>query len=679
MMKIYIDITNLMQTEFLTGIQRVVREILLRMVKEEKYDIVLLSYLINNECYEIIDKNEFVSYFGEHSGESSSLRTSTYMSFREMENGSVFFDIDSVWNARLKRSYLYPMLKDRGVRIVTQVYDVIPVTHPQFSHYNTRYNFMNYLAAVLEFSDMVIVNAKATLDKINELARDMGIEEKKGIVVPLGADFKKKGNSGEEVDEEVAKKAAMGKYILMVGTIEPRKNHKLVLDAFDKKLKDTGINVIFAGRSGWNIDKLMERIENHPEYNKRIFHIEGANDVTIDHLYKNAFAVAFPTFNEGFGLPVIESIQRGTPVIASDIAVLREVGGEFCDYFKLDDADAFIEAVEKNLADEKAYEEKKNRLKEYKTFTWDMSAEKMGEVLLSMENNNRKEEKDVKQIVMLSARYADLSRSLPYIEKFMPFITELVLCCPDFMKKEMQEKYKGRLNVIYLTDDEVLNGRELPKDHTYRNFFLRCLAMEKDEIDDVFIMSDDDYRPLMPTDKSVFVKDGVYSAYYCYMLGDWGGNPNGYTSFDLSMMRSYEYLSKIQYPSRMYSSHAPQIIDKRIFREMLADYEEIKDLGLCDWSMYFNYGSYKYPKMYDIKPYVTMGWPALPSDWELQVKPPYFLFENFYDVLYENGRVFDGFPKELDDNVLNDNIKKVGMYMNLRMKHEITNGVNSTY
>ena len=199
----------------------------------------------------------------------------------------------------------------------------------------------------------------------------------------LGADFKPQTSVTSEVRPEVKKIGAMGKYLLMVGTIEPRKNHQLVLDAFDKGLDDLGINIIFAGRIGWIKQEFLDRMYNHKQYGKRIFHIDKASNADIDYLYKNAFVVAFPTHMEGFGLPLVEALERQTPVVATNIDVLKEIGKNYCEYFEDDNVDDFIKCVRK-LMKQSNYEGKKKLLKNYQVFTWDESAKIMMDAILDL-------------------------------------------------------------------------------------------------------------------------------------------------------------------------------------------------------------------------------------------------------------------------------------------------------
>lgn len=679
-MKVYIDVSNLIKVSFVTGIQRVVREVVLRLLKREDLDIILMNYNEEYNIFEQVDVDRFVLCFEDNIGDKEQLITGKGIDLENLQPEDVFFDIDSVWNLPLRRSVLLPKLKRRGVRLVVYVYDIIPITHPQYCHGQTIYKFMNYIGAYLQYADLIMASAQSTLDAIDELLKQLGLPSIPGVVSWLGADFNIQISEEEEIAPEAVEAAETGRYVLMVGTIEPRKNHALVLDAFDHKLFEQGLNLVFVGRTGWNVEALQNRIDQHRLLKKQLFHLKGMNDATVDYLYKHAYCVAFPTYNEGFGLPIIEAFQRGTPVLASDIPILREVGGDYCDYFDLTSWKSFADALRSWIDHPEQYEERKDKIRTYEPVTWDAVADTIGDALLSIKKESPYPIPDrIRQMVYLTARVDDLLAALPFVEHFMPFIEELVLCCPDTFPDQMREKYQGRLKLLFLTDSELLAGEPLPEDHAMRNFFLRCQAMKSEKLDDVFIMADDDYRPLYPLSQSVYLDNGKYQGYYCYSLGEWKGDQSTPTSFDQSMFRTRDFLEEHGLASLMFDSHMPQVIDRRIFQEILQRFPNIKTKGYSDWSIYFNYLTTYYPEIIANRPYATLAWPGTPSGWDMTVHPEQLLFENYYSELYDDGEIFEGFSRTYYDGIEHENMEKVVRYMNLQADHDYARMVYRTY
>ena len=644
-MKIYIDITNLRRTERITGIQRVVSEIVKYLQMNQECRVILLSYRYEDKIYSQVN--------GADAGKDIRLS--------DLERKSIFFDIDNVWNMWIRRSTVLPVLSERGIKCVLYLYDIIPVTHPQYVHQNTIVNFLDYLAAYLKYADLILTSAENTKRELIALCDKLEITMPPVEIVPLGT---------AEIDGDYVEKNMGGKirnkYLLMVGTIEPRKNHELLLDAYDAGLKDLGIDIVFAGHYGWNVEKLKKRIESHLDYKKNIHLFENPDDDTLHALYHHAMFLVFPSYIEGYGLPIVEALQRQLPVLAADIPVLHEVGKEYCDYFSPDDPMELSGIVKKYMSDEELYRKRKRKIQNYCIRTWQEVGKDMIDHIKKIETDRKLNCSQVKQMVILTAREQNILQTIPFIEQFMPFITELVLCCPDDLPERIESKYCGKLKLVYLTDSEVLAGTELPQDHTMRNFYLRCQAMKSNKLDADFIMSDDDYRPLTEIDLSVFFDNDKYIGYYFYMLGEWKGTGGNPTSFDLSMFRTYEFLKKHCYPCYQFSAHMPQIIHKAVYLEMLGRHPEIVSQGLDEWSTYFNYMLKKYENDIEIRPYVTLMWPGHITDWPVTVQQDRFLFENYYEENYEIGGLFDGLQKEWCSKAAAENMEKVVRFLKQR-------------
>ncbi len=646
-MKIYIDITNVIIVDFVTGIQRVVRNVVLELLKLSPKDIVLVSGNPRCDGFNIVDSDKFCDHFSgkEKLDDRREMITTKHILPTDIKAGDVFFDLDSGWNSEYRRSSLLPILKSHGVKVVAYIYDIIPIRYPQFCHVGTIFRFMDYIGSYLQFGDMVITSTKSVLDDVYSLKDEIGTSNQlRGGFSWLGSDFKGEKIS-EEPDKEMIRSLSDKKYVLYVGTLEPRKNLGFLLDAFDHRLFDENICLVYAGRIGWNVDELVKRINSHPLLGKQFYHFQGLNDCSIDYLYKHAIAVAYPTYDEGFGLPVVEAIERKTPVITTDRPVLSEVGRDFADYFPLNDENAFCEIVHRYATDDRWRNDRIANLDNYSQFTWKDTAKKILDLLGTLESEKTTVKKNVSQMVMLTARPEAVSETLKYIDNYMPFISEVVLCCPDKVEDAMQSCYQGRMHIRTLTDSKVLNGRKLPEDHQARNTFLRACAILGDELNDVFIMSDDDYRPLKTVKESFFVNEDKYNAYYCYDLEDWKAVDDNVTSFDRGIFKTREFLSDNNLPTRMYSSHMSQIIDRDIYRELLSEYPECMTGGYDEWSIYFNYLQSRYPNQVETMVYQTLCWPGLMTSWDMKYIPDQYSFENYYEELYQEGNLLNGLPQ----------------------------------
>lgn len=370
-MKIYVDVTVLTMATFITGIQRVTREISIRLIENNDFEIVLLHYNAAKSVYYQIDNTAYVEYYANGKGIKEKMITDKEIPLSQIGSGTLFFDLDAAWMCRMKRSYLLPIIKEQGAKIVAHIYDIISITHPQYCLERGVYNFMDFLGAHLQYADKIIVNAEATVKELEKLTDSLECKLPECHVVPLGANFRNIVNESDNVSFHSFEKLSKEKpYVLMVGTIEPRKNHRLLLEAYNYSLKEKGFQIVFAGYWGWNMETFEKKVKEHPDYGNGVYHFEGLDDRQINYLYQHAACVAFCSYTEGFGLPIVEALQRDAVVVAADVEVLREVGKEDCLWFEQDNVKDLCEKVLLGY-EQKQSMNKESRVLHYKAATWE--------------------------------------------------------------------------------------------------------------------------------------------------------------------------------------------------------------------------------------------------------------------------------------------------------------------
>lgn len=256
--------------------------------------------------------------------------------------------LDSSWH-----SDFFPFaeqLKREGVGIVSVIYDLIPLTHPQF--YDTRLvqTFNEWFNWITQTADGYVAISATVRDQVREeLQRRLGPAK----ADTLWFDY---FHLGSELDLSEACAAVEPRLtrvfktpepvFLMVSTIEPRKNHDYLLDAFERAwASGSQARLCIAGRIGWKCDALLARVRNHPQLNQRLFMFNDLSDTSLEHAYSHASALVFPSWVEGFGLPLVEAMQRGLPAMGSDIPIFREIGGEFMAYFDLAEPQSLADLV----------------------------------------------------------------------------------------------------------------------------------------------------------------------------------------------------------------------------------------------------------------------------------------------------------------------------------------------
>lgn len=243
-------------------------------------------------------------------------------------------------------------MRARGVRCYFTVHDLLPLRLPDCFPPGTQATMRRWFEGIAALADgITCVSATVAEDVRKELA-DLPRDHRPWVApFHLGADFAAGGKTttltGDERQLLATLEGLEGPTLLMVGTMEPRKGHRQVLEALEWLWqKDEAINLVIVGKQGWEVDDLADRLSRHALRGQRLFWVEGASDALLEALYADADALMAASLGEGFGLPLIEAAQHGIPILARDIPVFREVAGTHADYFRADTADTLAEALE---------------------------------------------------------------------------------------------------------------------------------------------------------------------------------------------------------------------------------------------------------------------------------------------------------------------------------------------
>jgi O-antigen biosynthesis alpha-1,2-rhamnosyltransferase len=259
--------------------------------------------------------------------------------------GDVVFFADGSWSQDVFDVVARAKLK--GARVGFMIQDIIPLTHPQLCHPITVERFREWFWKVIDTTDLLICPSHATKQTITTYLEEHKHPFKTPIrVVYLGRDLgtAPKGEmSHRTLHDSLTRYPAS---FLCVGTLEPRKNLDVVIDAFESLwADDEDVCLILIGREGWLCDDLMARLRGHPQCGKRLLWLNDVDDRNLALAYRKATALIFPSLVEGFGLPLVEALDQGLPVLASDIPVFREIVGAHARFFPPSNAAALETAV----------------------------------------------------------------------------------------------------------------------------------------------------------------------------------------------------------------------------------------------------------------------------------------------------------------------------------------------
>ena len=279
------------------------------------------------------------------SEESPPLTLNHYESLR----GSILLLLDSSWTTPLWTAV--EQFKVRGGRVAGVIYDLVPVTHTHTTVPNLTTAFRAWLYQQFRLSDGFIAISRSVADQVREYIASPGNSADRIASAPIGhfhlgseLDFFESGDPVREAVRDIFR--APRHVFLMVGSIEPRKNHAYVLDAFDAFWASGNEGtLLLVGRQAWRTEPFLERVRNHAQTERQLFLLRDVSDSELDYAYRNASSLVIASEIEGFGLPIVEAFQRGLPVMCSDIPVFHEIADGRAAFFDLADSGSLLEAL----------------------------------------------------------------------------------------------------------------------------------------------------------------------------------------------------------------------------------------------------------------------------------------------------------------------------------------------
>lgn len=258
-----------------------------------------------------------------------------------------------------------------GGHWICTIHDVLYATHPQF--FEPRFGAMLRLTGRLAArrADRILTVSEYSKRAIAGL---YGVDTDRIAVTPNGVDTKRFHPHAGCTAALAARDLLPGRYFLTVGRLEPRKNHLGLLAAY-RQLPSDAPPLVIVGQRDFGFSALLEALEA-PELRGRVHLLEDVDDAALPVLIRHASALVYPALAEGFGIPVIEGMACGTPVITSDNTALAEVAAEAADVVDPTDAGAVAAAMWRVYRDPQRREELIRRgLQRAAQFQWEPSAE----------------------------------------------------------------------------------------------------------------------------------------------------------------------------------------------------------------------------------------------------------------------------------------------------------------
>jgi glycosyltransferase involved in cell wall biosynthesis len=343
-----------------------------RIVKQEKATINTSSSLrlvIQAMARLIFDNPTLFAYFY------------AYFRFLQPKKGELVAMVDAFWDNQEQTMRSAENAYRAGATVIPVIYDLIPLMYPDYCDDGSVRAFSNAFQKIVKISSgMLAISATSQKDIVTFLRRFYPERVVATDFFYLGADFvESQGVSPEGKICPGFEPLLQGPFFLMVGTIEPRKAYDVVLAAFENLWeKGDFFRLGIVGRAGWKCGHILRKMAASPYRGRLLFLGHDVRDEELGFLYQRAQGVIFASYTEGFGLPLVEAMRYGLPVIASDIPIFREIAGSYPRYFRVGDPEDLARVI-RNFAGSSATAPKPRQW-----LTWDESATVFMERLLRL-------------------------------------------------------------------------------------------------------------------------------------------------------------------------------------------------------------------------------------------------------------------------------------------------------
>jgi glycosyltransferase involved in cell wall biosynthesis len=265
--------------------------------------------------------------------------------------------------AGIGHSTSFTKLKRRGLHFIFMLHDLIPIEHAEFFQEGNKAGHMVIIEKMLTLGRGIITNSQATLDALIAYTSDNGFSLPQTTVALLAP--------GRSVTPPQSR-PILSPYFVVIGTIEPRKNYCFLLQIWQqliKRLGDKAPRLVIIGKRGWECENVLDLLERCELLRGYVIEKPCSDEEVVTYLYHSQ-ALLFPTFAEGYGMPVVEALSLGIPVIASDLPVFREFAADIPQYLDPLDGKGWLDTIESYTETESILRSQQlNRIKGFRTPT----------------------------------------------------------------------------------------------------------------------------------------------------------------------------------------------------------------------------------------------------------------------------------------------------------------------
>jgi glycosyltransferase involved in cell wall biosynthesis len=312
----------------------------------------------------------FLSIFKSAVRDLLDMLTGRNLFHRQLRRGDMIVSLGAGWGIPGYMKQMAETKRRYGIKFSIFVHDVLPMEFPSFFEPHHATHFGHWLREAISVADIVLTNSRYSRARLIELTARSGWRLPPIEVLEPGSGF---------IDPLPARGQAMAslpaRYVLFVSTIEIRKNHRLLVRVWELLVERHGADrvpaLVFVGMLGWSFEELLADLAASDYLNGKIVMLRGLSDAELHEAYRRCLFTVFPSFGEGWGLPVAESLAHGKFCIVSNRTSLPEVGGNLADYFDPADEEDALAKIERPLLEPAYLATREAQIRaEYRRRTW---------------------------------------------------------------------------------------------------------------------------------------------------------------------------------------------------------------------------------------------------------------------------------------------------------------------
>ena len=290
------------------------------------------------------------------------------------QNGDILLILSNRDYNRKHTEKIHKIKIEKKIKIIGMIYDVIPLDYPEFFTNQLIDQFQDWYSESITRSDGILTISHYSKERISKIQQGTNGKIVNPIIVPVGSNLRE-GKSNRTPPSE-------NKYILCVGSIEPRKNQDFLANIWSELVRTRGITntptLYIIGNAGPDADPLLNRIKDKNSKGCLIRIETGASEEVLENAYEHALFTVFPSIAEGWGLPVTESLSHGRFCIASSATAIPEAAEGFAELVDPRDGLGWIAAINKAIDNPKTLEShEKNILSNYQPKSWETVAKSL--------------------------------------------------------------------------------------------------------------------------------------------------------------------------------------------------------------------------------------------------------------------------------------------------------------